>query len=160
MARTWQGTQTQALPANFIERKTEGSGTQATYEIQRAGGRLEYSATLPDGTKLSLPVEVVMGGTRHGLSFLERIGQVDQIALDRPALIEGRYAYSVAHRELVVSPGFALEKPRTYEDALGNVLSSTFEQKCLQCHGKPGSLGARGTPGSWLGWHWEYGRSG
>ncbi len=142
MAKTWQGTQTQALPPSFTERKTEGKGTQATYQVERAGGRLEYSATLPDGTKLSLPVEVVMGGARHGLSFLERIEQVEQIALDRPTLIEGRYAYSVAHRELVVSPGFALEKPRTYEDALGNALSSTFEQKCLQCHGKPGTLGA------------------
>jgi len=99
MARTWQGTLTQALPASFIERKTEGEGAQATYEVQRAGGRLEYSATLPDGTKLSLPVEVVMGGTRHGLSFLERIERVDQLELDRPALIEGRYAYSVAHRD-------------------------------------------------------------
>ncbi len=142
MAKTWQGTGTQALPASFMERKTEGTGTQATYEVKRVGGRLEYSATLPDSAKLTLPVEVVMGGTRHGLSFLERIEQVEQLALDRPALIEGRYAYSVAHRELVLSPGFALETPQTYEDALGRVLSSTFEQKCLQCHGKPGTLGA------------------
>ncbi len=146
MAKTWQGTNTQTLPANFMASKTEGSAQAgsrpATYEVRRMGGKLEYSVALPDGTKLTLPVEVVMGGARHGLSFLERIAQVDQIALDRPALIEGRYAYSVAHRELALSPGFALEKPRTYEDAVGNVLSSTFEQKCLQCHGQPNSLGA------------------
>ncbi len=111
--------------------------------MRRRGNQFEYSAQLPDGKNLTLPVEVVMGGSRHGFSFLSRLDKLGTtFTLDRPALIEARYAYSPSLHSLVVSPGFALEKPRTFEDAIGNVLSPTFEQKCLQCHGKPGTLGA------------------
>ncbi len=133
MARTWYGKTDFALPANFSAENTE---------IKRTKDHFEYSVTLPDGAKLTLPVEAIIGGKRHGISFLERITAVDGIPLARPALIEGRYAYNAAHHELVISPGFALEKPHTYEDAVGNVLSDTFEKKCLACHGKPGTLGA------------------
>ncbi len=110
--------------------------------MRRRGNQFEYTARLPDGTNLTLPVEVIIGGARHGFSFLSRPDKLDNFLLDRPALVEGRYAYSPSLHSLVVSPGFALEKPRTFEDALGNALSPTFEQKCLECHGKPQTLGA------------------
>lgn len=142
MANTWHGANSPDLPANFDVRKTEASSSAAAYEVKRVGSRFEYVTALPDGRRVELPVETIVGGQRHGLSFLMRVDRVGDIGLDRPALAEGRYAYSLAHRELVVSPGFALEKPTTYEDSLGNVLSSGFEQRCLTCHGQPNTLGA------------------
>ncbi len=142
MAKTWHGTLTSSLPASFDTSKTEGTGSPTTYNVRRRADHFDYSLVTPSGRRLTLPVSVIVGGKRHGLSFLERIEKIDEIPLDRPSLIEGRYAYNSAHNELVLSPGFALEKPRTFEDAVGNVLSVPFEQRCLQCHGKPDTLGA------------------
>jgi tetratricopeptide (TPR) repeat protein len=141
MARTWQGQQTSMLPPDFSATKADNQqGT--TYQLRRQRDRFEYSTQLPDGNSLTAPIEDVMGGKRHGISFLSRLNKLGDFNLDRAALIEGRYAYSSSLHSLVVSPGFALEKPRTFEDAIGNVLSQNFEQKCLQCHGKPNTLGA------------------
>ena len=140
MANTWRGQETKLLPPDFKAVQSEEG--HAAYEVHRRADRFEYSARLPDGTVLSSPVEVVTGGNRHGISFLSRLDTLGPFKLDRPALIEGRYAYSPSRNSLVVSPGFALEKPRTFEDAIGDVLSPTFEQRCLQCHGKPNTLGA------------------
>ncbi|MDQ2949555.1 MAG: peptidylprolyl isomerase, partial [Acidobacteriota bacterium] len=95
---------------------------------------------VPHSASATLPVEDIVGGERHGLSFLERLRQVEGIPLERPALIEGRYAYSPRHNGLVLSPGFEPEKPSNYEDALGRVLSPSFEVKCLTCHGQPITL--------------------
>ena len=142
MAKTWHGTVTSSLPASFDASKSEGTDPVTTYNVRRRADHLDYSLSSPSGTKLTLPVSMIVGGKRHGLSFLERVERIDDIPLDRPALIEGRYAYNAAHKQLVLSPGFALEKPRTFEDAVGNVLSPVFEQRCLECHGKPDTLGA------------------
>jgi hypothetical protein len=140
MAHTWQGQQTTVAPRDFSAAK-EDDPHGATFRMRRNGNRFEYSARLPDGSNLTAPVEVVTGGERHGISFLIRLDKLGPFTLDRPALIEGRYAYSPAMKSLVASPGFALEKPHTFEDAIGNVLSENFEQKCVQCHGKPEYFG-------------------
>ncbi|MBV8807178.1 MAG: cytochrome c3 family protein [Acidobacteriaceae bacterium] len=150
MAKTWNAASTLPLPPGFDQKKIEGPDPALVYEVRnvdtgarvaRSGDELEYSVTGPLGSKTVLPVEAVIGGKRHGVSFLARIRDLDGIALARPALIEARYAYS-PHGSLVLSPGFQTEKPATLENALGRVLSPTFEQKCLSCHGQPGTLGA------------------
>ena len=145
MAKTWDAASTLPLPSGFDEKKIEGPDPALVYEVSRTNGKLEFSLSGPDGKKIVLPVEAVIGGKRHGVSFLARISQLNGIQLARPALIEARYAYS-PHGSLVLSPGFQTEKPANLETALGRVLSPSFEQKCLTCHGQPGTLGA-GTHG-------------
>ncbi len=142
MANTWRGAVPAGLPGQLDAQKQEGSGAPLLYRVRRAGSRLEYSVKMPDGTSVTLPVQAVVGGKRHGFSFLDRIERVDGIPLERAALIEGRYAYNSPHTGLVLSPGFEPEKPHNLEDALGRVLSPAFEQKCLTCHGEPNTLGA------------------
>jgi predicted CXXCH cytochrome family protein len=150
MAKTWDAGVTLPLPSGFDQRKIEGPDPALIYEVRnldtgarvaRSGDKFEYSVTGPLGSKTVLPVEAVIGGKRHGVSFLARIRDLDAIPLARPALIEARYAYS-PHGSLVLSPGFQTEKPASLENALGRVLSPAFEQKCLNCHGQPGTLGA------------------
>ena len=141
MANTWDAASTLPLPPGFQQKKVEGPDPAFIYEVRSSGGNLEFSITNPNGSKLVLPVEDVIGGRRHGVSFLVRIGRLDGIPLARPALIEARYAYS-PHGSLVLSPGFQTEKPTSLERALGRVLSPAFEQRCLTCHGQPGTLGA------------------
>ncbi|MBV8572416.1 MAG: peptidylprolyl isomerase [Acidobacteriaceae bacterium] len=141
MAKTWNAGVTLPLPPGFEQKKIEGPDPALVYEVRSSGTSLEYSVTGPLGAKTVLPVEAVIGGKRHGISFLARIRDIDGIPLARPALIEARYAYS-PHGSLVLSPGFQSEKPVTLENALGRVLSPAFEQKCLSCHGQPGTLGA------------------
>ncbi len=142
MATTWQGNVSSILPANFEVAKAEVNSPARVSQVRRVKGRFEYGVTLPDGTKVVLPVQTVVGGRRHGLSFLLRLQAVEGMRLDRSALLEGRYAYSTAQHALLLSPGFSPEKPSTYEDTVGNVLSPTFEQRCLTCHGEPNTLGA------------------
>lgn len=141
MANTWRGALDPSIPRNLDAKKTEGPNPALLYDVRRHAGGFTFSVSMPDGIKSELPVEAIVGGARHGVSFLERVKQIDGIPLERPALIEARYAYS-PHGALVLSPGFAVEKPSTYEDALGRVLSPAFERKCLLCHGQPGTLGA------------------
>lgn len=145
MANTWDAAATLPLPAGFNQKKVEGPDPAFVYEVRSSGGNLQFSITDPNGSKLVLPVEDVIGGRRHGASFLVRISRLDGIPLARPALIEARYAYS-PHGSLVLSPGFQTGKPASLERALGRVLSPAFEQKCLTCHGQPSTTGA-GTHG-------------
>jgi hypothetical protein len=105
--------------------------TAAEYEVKRVGDHVTYSVNFGNGSKLSLPVEEMVGGNRHGISFLQRLDAVDGIPLDRPPLLEGRYAYSPSRHTLELSPGFALENSRTLGSQIGTVLSPTFEQKCV-----------------------------
>lgn len=142
MAKTWNAGATLPLAPSFDEKTTEGPDPALFYEARSSGRRLEFSVTGPQGIKSVLPVEDVIGGKRHGISFLVRIGDLDGVPLARSALIEARYAYSPHGSTLVLSPGFKKEKPGTLESALGRVLSPTFERKCLSCHGQPGTVGA------------------
>lgn len=135
MARTWHGATTSLLPVNY-------NGRALGSEVRRQGDRFIYSAGTPDGSNVSLPVKVMIGGERNGLSFLASIETLGGMPLERAALIETRYCYNTPHHELALSPGFPSEMPRSYETALGRVLSPTFEGKCLTCHGRPNTLGA------------------
>lgn len=141
MANTWQGIAPDTLPPNFDLRKSEGASPALQYQIRRLGNGLEFSVVSGAGVKTALPVEAVVGGKRHGESFLLRVDRVAGIPIARPALLEARYAYS-PHDTLVLSPGFQKEKPEDLEGTLGRTLSPDFEQRCLTCHGKPGTLGA------------------
>lgn len=142
MAKTWHGGVTSLLPVSYHALAKEGSGKPLAYEIRRQGDHFECSTTMPDGAKVTLPVKAIVGGERHGLSFLVSIEKLNGIPLERPALIEARYVYNTPHNALALSPGFPSETPRSYETAFGRVISPTFEVKCLTCHGEPGTLGA------------------
>jgi predicted CXXCH cytochrome family protein len=142
MAKTWHGVMTASLPLNYDGRAKEGSEKVLEYEIRRQSDRFVYSTVMPDKSKVTLPVKVLMGGERNGLSFLVSIDALGGIPLERPALIEARYCYNTPHHTLALSPGFLPETPRSYETAFGRVLSHTFEVKCLTCHGQPNTLGA------------------
>jgi tetratricopeptide (TPR) repeat protein len=139
MANTWHRSAAAFLPPDFYERKAETSG-QATYEVRRTGDVIEFSVVKPGKVKVTAPVRAIVGGKRHGVSFLLGMDQFGGIPLERPAVIEARYALSPIG-SLVLSPGF-LKETGDREDELGRVLSPAFEQRCLGCHGKPDTLGA------------------
>jgi predicted CXXCH cytochrome family protein len=140
MATTWGGGS--ALPVGYHGHATEGSTKALEYDIERQRDGFVFSASMPNGVKTVLPVKVVMGGERHGLSYLLSIENMGGIALERPALIEARYVYNWPNHALAISPGFGSEEPTSYEDAFGRVISPGFQEKCLTCHGEPGTLGA------------------
>lgn len=142
MANTWHGRNTPLLPLNYDGRVTEATNAPVRYEVHRLPEKLLFSVVAPNAGEVTLPVEMMVGGTRHGLSFLPRIEELAGVSLIRPALIEARYVYSPSEKRLVLSPGFATTEPATYETAFGSVLSRSFEAKCLTCHGKPNTLGA------------------
>jgi hypothetical protein len=132
MANSWRSAASLAEHAD--ERTTN-------YQVRRLANGISLAVGTPAGGKATLPVEAIIGGSRHGMSFLGRVEQVDGIALERPALVESRYALS-QHGTLILSAGFSPDKPATYEVALGRVLSPGFERRCLTCHGQPRTLGA------------------
>ena len=142
MATTWQGTVTSRLPATYHAQIAEGPDPALVTEVGRVGDHFEYSAAMPERPKVTLPIEVIMGGKRHVLGFLSRIQQLDGIPLQRPALIQARYAWSEAHNKLVLAPGCSPERPRSYQTAFGITLSPGYEARCLECHGRPDTLGA------------------
>ncbi len=142
MATTWQGAIAPWLPPAFHAQISEGRDPSLSSEIRRSGDRFVYSVAMLGRPAVTLPIEIMMGGQRHGLGFLSRVEQLDGIPLERSALIQARYAWSVSQNQLVLAPGCSAEKPRSYQTAFGLVLSPTYENKCLVCHGKPDTLGA------------------
>ena len=130
MAKTWNP----ALPDGFNARISD-------YRIFNQNGKLTYSLRTSN-TNITLPVEVVMGGERHGLGFLAKMGQIGDLPLARPALIQARYFWSFKQGALVEAPGLPENQPPSLESGLGLVLSPAFEKKCLVCHGEPHTLGA------------------
>lgn len=134
MAQTWQGSTAALLPRNF-EEHAEQAG--ARYGVKRTSTGFAFSVGMPGQSPVQLPVEAIVGGTRHGFSFLARISEIAGVKLERSALIETRYLHDSPHNRLELSPGFPAEKPSSYELALGRALTPEFEQKCLACHGQP-----------------------
>jgi hypothetical protein len=137
MALTWLSPAVSAFAAGYTRDTSEGPPPAIEYHVAHNGSALSYQVRLPERAAVTLPVESVVGGKRHGLSFLARLEELEEHALGRPALIEARYLHSAHSNDLVVSPGFPAEKPSGYETALGRVLSPSFEKKCLSCHGSP-----------------------
>jgi predicted CXXCH cytochrome family protein len=130
MAKTWRTGQPHAQQLHF----DEGS---LHYQVQGDA----FSVAAPGSAKLTIPVDALVGGERHGISFLLGLDQWGGLPLERPAMVEARYALSHTGA-LVLSPGFRKEHPADQEDELGRTLSPSFEARCLSCHGKPGTLGA------------------
>ncbi len=130
MARTWQGAA--AFPSDYQRVKQEG-GIQ--YRFARKGDSIEYDVRIPGRPVLRGDAESMVGGQRHGLSFLVRLTALDGTPLERAPLIEARYLHYSPTGNLVLSPGFPEHTPASWETALGRVLSPGFEEKCLQCHG-------------------------
>lgn len=139
MGSTWHGAVSSALPADYRRTKTEGS---VQYAFVRNGNRVRYDVVLPGHAAFKGPVETIIGGQRHGYSFLVRVPEIDGIKLERAPLIETRYLHYGPSGQLALSPGFPEQAPTKWETAMGRVLSPEFEQKCLNCHGaaqKPSS---------------------
>ena len=137
MAQTWQGTVTTLIPPLCSVSKREGPPPEVEYRISRGAQGITWQTRLPLKRPLALPVEAVLGGTRHGLSLLARIDQIGGIRLERPPLVETRLLYGMPEGRPLLSPGFPERKPASYETALGRVLSPQFERKCFTCHGAP-----------------------
>lgn len=145
MARTWQGAGTALLKPDYREEQTEGTSPKIGYRAARSGGnKLVFEAMLPGADPVSAPVEDVVGGDRHGVSFLVRLHSIGGAKLLRAPLIETRFLHSTRENALVLSPGFPSERPVSYETALGRPLSPSFEKKCLDCHGQPATSGSGG----------------
>ncbi len=132
MALTWRN----ALPAELPERKAEGPAPEIEYLVERAAARLRFGVTMPGQERTQYPVEIVMGGTRHGYSLLARVDEVNGEKLARAPLVETRYLQYAPEGKLELSPGFPHEKPVGLETAIGRVLTPKFEEKCLSCHGQ------------------------
>jgi tetratricopeptide (TPR) repeat protein len=145
MAMTWQSPASPLLPPGLNESVSEGPGSPIAYNLRQTNGKLVYQLTLPGNAAINAPVEAIVGGKRHGLSFLARVPEIGGRPLARPALVETRYLHSTHTKGLVLSPGFPVEKPSSYETAIGRVLAPDFERKCLTCHGEPsGKFGTGG----------------
>jgi tetratricopeptide (TPR) repeat protein len=144
MALTWRGKSATALPAGFTQSKSEGPPPMIEYRLHVSEGGVQYHVTLPGGSHVTAPVEAMVGGKRHGVSFLARLTEIGGVPLARPALIETRYLLSAHQNALVLSPGFPEDKPASFETALGRALAPDFENKCLSCHGRPSAESASG----------------
>ncbi len=132
MARTYRSLAGPALP----EQVSEGRNG---YQVSVHSGGKDWVTRLSGRSTETLPVEVEVGGERHGISFLARLKTLDGIDLPRPPLIEARFLHSATEKRLVLSPGFSTSTPASLESGIGRVLSGKFEKKCLACHGAPES---------------------
>ena len=144
MARTWRGVAPdQQVPAKYDETHQEGPAPEIKYELTRTGQSLQYKVQMPGQPVLDFPVETMVGGDRHGLSFLFRVPALDGLPLPRARLLEARYFHYAERNRLAFSLGFPEEKPTTYETAMGRVLTPYLEMRCLGCHGAPRTHGTR-----------------
>jgi predicted CXXCH cytochrome family protein len=141
MARTWQGLSSPQLPAKYSETHAEGPAPAIQYALKRAGQELRYQVQMPGRPAEEFPLEAVIGGERHGVSFLLRVPAVEGSPLPVPRLIEARYFHSAAQNRLAFSLGFPEAKPSSYETAFGRVLTPYLEKRCLGCHVAPRTLG-------------------
>jgi predicted CXXCH cytochrome family protein len=141
MAHTWQGRSAGRFSASYSETHEEGPDPPIDYHVRRAAQGLQFEIRMPQREPLDLPVEAIVGGERHGISFLLRVHDIDGSALPRAPLVEARYLHYAPENRLERSPGFPEEKPSSYETAIGRVLAPNFERKCLTCHGEPRARG-------------------
>lgn len=143
MARTWQGVDTQQLPANYSETHSEGPAPDINYAVTRSGDHGTYKVQMPGQPALEYPVEATIGGKRHAISFLFRVPEIGGIPLPRAPLVEGRYIHSVLENGLALELGFPEEKPTTLEAGFGRVLTPSLEKRCLGCHVAPRTWGTK-----------------
>ena len=142
MANTWQTARSTWLPDAFEATVKEGPYPALISSIQRTADQFLYSTKLPSLPEVTVPVEAMVGGQRHGVGFLTRIAEVNGSPLARPVLVQTRYAWSVREGKLVLAPGCPAAKPTNFQTAFGLPLSLEYERRCLECHGQPNTLGA------------------
>ncbi len=140
MALTWQGTDPMQVRPDSQQTQIEGPDPAINYVLRRTANKLSFEVRMPGQMPLKFPIEVTMGGKRHGLSFLARVADLDGLSLARAPLVETRYLHYAPENRLELSPGFPKDKPTSYETSIGRVLTPHFEEKCLACHGAPGTL--------------------
>ena len=143
MAGTWQSLGTNQLPANYFEKHAEGPAPEINYEARRTGDKPHYQVQMPGQPPLDFPVETIIGGTRHGVTFLFRIPDLLGSPLPRAPLVEGRFIHSTLYKGLALELGFPEEKPTTYETGFGRVLTPNLEKRCFSCHVAPRIFGTR-----------------
>lgn len=144
MARTWQGVSVnKQLPANYSQTYQEGPAPAIDYALKRTGPNLEYRVQMPGRPPVEFPLEAMVGGDRHGISFLFRVPSLEGSPLSVARLLEARYFHYAEGDQLALSLGFPEEKPTTYETAMGRVLTPYLEKRCLGCHGAPRTYGTR-----------------
>jgi predicted CXXCH cytochrome family protein len=142
MARTWRGVAMDPqLPAGYSGTHAEGPSPLIDYALIRTSQNLQYRVQMPGQPALDFPVETMVGGDRHGISFLFRVPALDGLPLPRARLLEARYFHYAEQNRLALSLGFPVEKPVNYETALGRVLTPYLETRCLSCHGAPRTHG-------------------
>ncbi len=143
MARTWMDASTPRLPADYSETHAEGPAPEIEYALKRTGQSLQYRVQMPGEPAQEFPVEAMVGGSRHGISFLIRVPALEGLALPRAAMIEARYFHYAEQNRLALELGFPEEKPTSYETAFGRVLTPHLEKRCQSCHGAARTYGAR-----------------
>jgi len=143
MARTWQDPATQQRPANYSETHAEGPVPEIAYELKGNGPDLRFQVQMPGQPVVGFPVETMVGGQRHGTSFLFRVPSLQGLPLPVSRLLEARYFHYAGQNKLAFSLGFPEEKPTSYETAMGRVLTPYLENRCLSCHGAPRAHGTR-----------------
>jgi predicted CXXCH cytochrome family protein len=143
MARTWRGAASEQFPATYFQTHAEGPAPEIAYQLKRTGPNLQWQVQMPGQPALHFPIESMVGGDRHGISFLFRVPSVDGLALPLSRLLEARYFHYAESNKLALSLGFPEEKPTTYETAFGRVLTPYLEARCLDCHGAPRTYGTR-----------------
>jgi tetratricopeptide (TPR) repeat protein len=143
MAGTWRALGTTNLPATYSETYAEGPAPPIDYAIKRSGEIFKYRVQMPGRPAQEFPLEAIVGGERHGLSFLFRLPAVDGLPLPVSRLLESRYFHSAGQDRLALSLGFPEQKPSSYETAFGRVLTPVLEKRCLSCHVQPRRIGGR-----------------
>src|SRR5438309_834412 len=95
MAGTWRALGTTNLPATYSETYAEGPAPPIDYALKRSGEIFKYQVQMPGRPAQEFPLEAIVGGKRHGLSFLFRLPAVDGLPLPVSRLLEARYYHSV-----------------------------------------------------------------
>ena len=144
MARTWRSVAASPqLPADYSQTHAEGPAPEIAYALKRTTHDLQYRVQMPGQPAVDYPIESMVGGDRHGISFLFRIPALEGLPLSPVRLVEARYFHYAEQNKLALSLGFPEEKPSNYETALGRVLTPYLEKRCLGCHGAPRTYGTR-----------------
>ncbi len=134
---------TDQLAPNYQETLQEGPEPLIHYLVKREGDKAQYRVQMPGREPLEFPVEGIIGGRRHGVTFLYRVPDMNGSALPRAPLVEGRYIHSTLFKGLALELGFPEEKPTSYETGFGRVLTPSLEKRCLTCHPAPRMLGGQ-----------------
>ena len=132
-----------ATPGELFRDARGGTGACDRVRAQENRPEPAISSANARAAALDFPVETMVGGERHGISFLFRVPALEGLPLPRARLLEARYFHYAEQNRLALSLGFPEEKPSTYETALGRVLTPYLEKRCLSCHGAPRTHGTR-----------------